>query len=566
MFKTIDYLIKIINFDKKIQYNFYFLIFLVFFGALLEVFGIALIIPLVSIILTEDISNTFDYISPILNYFNNPSKNILLFYFLFIFVIFFLFKNIYLIFLSYFQASVSVKLEENISRDLLDFYIKRNFHKYLNINSSILIRNLVNETASVSSAFMNFISLISDILLFIILSLLLIYASPLGALTSILILTVTGLLIFKISSKKLNKLSFSAQKYEGERLKQSREIFNNRINILLYSKINYFNEIYLNNLIKLLNIQKIVAVLISFPRLLYELLGIFCILVLIYTLIFYNKRPEEIILTLSLFASAAFKILPSINRITNLSQKIKLATAIVTNIYNEKINYNKSKLINYKNNNISFKKLILFENISYSYEPSIPILKSFNYSFKPNQCYGLFGKSGSGKSTLFKLLMGLIEPTSGKIIVDGINIFNQIKWKENFSYIPQTTYFLEDTIEKNIAFGIDENEIDKDLISLSVANAGLKEFVDGLQFGIKTKLIENAENLSGGQKQRIAIARALYKKPKILIMDEPTSSVDVKNKKLILDTINSLKKKQTIFISSHIKEDLYICDEIIYFK
>lgn len=566
MLNIIQNLIKIINFDIKNKQYFYLLVVLVFVGALLEVFGIALIIPLVSIILTDNINETFPFLTSFFLYFNQPSKNELLFYFSLLFILFFVIKNVYLIYLSFLKSVASVNLEKNLSSKLFEFYLDRNFYNNINISSSILIRNLVGETNSVATAYINFINLTSDLLLFLILSILLIYASPTGALLSILILSSSGYLIFKLTSKKINNLSYSAQKYEGVRLRYAREILNNRVDILIYSKKKYFYKIFFENLINLLNIQKIVAILVSFPRLLFELVGIICILLLIYSLIIFNATPEEIIITLSLFASAAFKILPSINRITTFSQKINLASANITNIYSEIKNYyiSKNKFVNH--DIILFQKNISFENISFFYNSSNKILNSYNYVFQSGKCYGLYGKSGSGKSTFFKLLMNLIEPNSGIILVDGINISNQSKWKENFSYISQTTFFLEDTIEKNIAFGTPEKDIDNDLMIDVVEKSGLKEFVDGLQFGIKTKLIENAENLSGGQKQRIAIARALYKKPKILIMDEPTSSVDVKNKKLILDTINSLKKKQTIFISSHIKEDLYICDEIIYFK
>ena len=212
---------------------------------------------------------------------------------------------------------------------------------------------------------------------------------------------------------------------------------------------------------------------------------------------------------------------------------------------------------------------IEFRDVSFSYKnkKNIKILDSVNFKINKNDIIGIIGDSGSGKSTLLNILLGFLTPDSGSLKFN-----NSIVGEDNLSirskvfYIPQQSFFLDDTIEKNIALGFNEDEIDRDLLNLSLHKAGLDNFIDNLHMGTKTIIGENGVKISGGQKQRISIARSFYHKREIVILDESTNALDEKNTTKIINEIKSLSFEKTFIIVSHQKDILTICNKILSLK
>lgn len=196
-----------------------------------------------------------------------------------------------------------------------------------------------------------------------------------------------------------------------------------------------------------------------------------------------------------------------------------------------------------------------------------PIIKRFNLKIKKNSCLGIIGDSGSGKSTITDLIIGLIKPTSGQIKIDNVILKDNVSlWQNNISYVSQSPFFLNDTIEKNIAFGLTQNNINKKLIIEVTKKAQIYDFINSLKLKFNTKVGESGINFSGGQLQRIAIARALYRKSDILILDEATNALDDESELMFFKFLKTLKRKLTIIIISHKKDNLSICDKIIKIK
>jgi len=179
---------------------------------------------------------------------------------------------------------------------------------------------------------------------------------------------------------------------------------------------------------------------------------------------------------------------------------------------------------------------------------------------------GIIGESGAGKSTLVDILLGLLKPTKGKVLIDDNDLQNNIKsWQKNIGYVSQNIILTDDSLKRNIAFGLDDNSIDEDKIQKSIDQASLTNFINNLPEGLNTMVGEFGSRLSGGQLQRIGIARALYHNPPILFLDEATSSLDNQTEKNIVDTVMNLKNK-TIIIISHKYSSIKNCDEIIEIK
>jgi ATP-binding cassette subfamily C protein len=260
---------------------------------------------------------------------------------------------------------------------------------------------------------------------------------------------------------------------------------------------------------------------------------------------------DNLIPIIGVFAMAAVRLMPSMTSIINDFTTINFSKfAIDTcvkdiNIKIKKKNQNKVK------NNFFFKK-ILFNNVSFKYPDSkFEILKKINFKINKNDCVAIIGPSGSGKTTLIDLLLGLLEPTAGKIYINNIKSNNKNTLSSLSAYMPQDCLIIEDNIKKNVSLEIDDQKIDLDLVNQSLESANLKKFINSLPNGLDSRIGENSLRLSGGQKQRLAVARNFYLKKEIIVMDEATSSLDEENEKRVIESLNNLKGKKTVILITH---------------
>ena len=233
------------------------------------------------------------------------------------------------------------------------------------------------------------------------------------------------------------------------------------------------------------------------------------------------------------------------------------------NVINSLLNLENNEFFKKIDSSFNFKNKIELRNISFEYLKNKKILENLNLSFNFGEIIGIKGPSGSGKTTFVNLILGLLAPKSGKILIDNKNLDNNVKsWQQLVSYAPQRTYILDDTIKKNICFEENENKIDLNYLNKVLEYSALDKLVESSIHKMETIIGENGSQLSGGQIQRIGFARAIYKKPKFIVLDEITSALDKNNEKIILNSIKKLSNKMTILIISHRDEALKICDKV----
>tara|TARA_B100000929_G_scaffold153162_1_gene121104 strand:+ start:155 stop:1282 length:1128 start_codon:yes stop_codon:yes gene_type:complete len=308
----------------------------------------------------------------------------------------------------------------------------------------------------------------------------------------------------------------------------------------------------------------------NIPKFNLELVAVAVLIISISFLLNSSYEFGNIIVIVGMFAAASFKILPGINRIMNSFISMRYGYASLEEIYQDL--QTETKKINYVKNNIGsklpFKNFIKFKNIYYSYpENKKIILNNINLEIRANTTIGLLGESGSGKTTFIDLLIGILNTVKGEIKVDEKDILSNLReWQNNIGYIPQFIYLIDDTIKKNIAFGLNEEIIDIGKMENALEVSQMKNFVETLPKKIETKVGEFGVRLSGGQRQRIGIARSLYNNPNLLVMDEATNSLDKETEKKIMNSIYLMKGKKTILISSHKKSILDKCDIILKFE
>tara|TARA_B110000008_G_scaffold279862_1_gene329162 strand:+ start:2046 stop:3764 length:1719 start_codon:yes stop_codon:yes gene_type:complete len=554
-----------LNLQKKTKII--FILFLLLLGTSLDLFGLSIIIPTMKII------SDYNYVNEIINNYSlfkplgNLSQNELIILFLLIFLLINILKGLVFIFLNWKTNVFSKELNQQISKSLIEYYSTISYEEMIHKSSSTLIRNITQEVEGVSGAVMNFLSMIVELFIMICIFIFILYIEP-GGISIISFVLLLGLYIYrKVLVKKMIKWGYERQSFYLKKIQNINEIFHSYSELKILNKINFFgryyikfNEIYFNNIIKY-TVTQIV------PRFLVETLAVIGVVIALIYLIIIQGDQEQILYSLAILGASALRILPSINRVINYYNSFKFSDASLNLIKNEF-----SKLEKYKSNKLkndyvlNFSNKIEIKNINYKYpNKEINILKNVNLEILKNDIVGIKGKTGSGKSTLLKIILGLLKPTDGTISVDNkdINKNNQLaSWFDKIAYVPQEIYLLNDSVKKNILFGVDESKINQNLYNLSINSSQCTEFIKDLEQKDNTFVGENGIKMSGGQKQRIGLARAIYLKREVLVLDEATNSLDELTEKKIIDDILKMPNRPTIIFVSHRSANFGICNKI----
>jgi ABC-type multidrug transport system fused ATPase/permease subunit len=295
-----------------------------------------------------------------------------------------------------------------------------------------------------------------------------------------------------------------------------------------------------------------------------ELLSILALALLVGISVYQNNRIDKILPIVTVFVAAAFRLIPSLNKIMGTMQTFRYANPVIDLLYNEFKNNSKKSSSNICSSQLIFTTTIDINNISFTFPESTRFsLNNISIKINKGESIGLIGSSGSGKSTLVDIIMGILEPDKGSILIDTININKNIKeWQKKIGYVPQNIYLLDDTLKANIAFGVDLKYIDNDKVIRALKIAELDDWIESLPEHLDTFVGEKGVRLSGGQIQRIGIARALYNDPDILILDEATSSLDTVTESRIMKSVNSLHGIKTLIIIAHRLSTVEKCDTV----
>ena len=289
---------------------------------------------------------------------------------------------------------------------------------------------------------------------------------------------------------------------------------------------------------------------------------------ILFMLFILDYSPLKTTGTTALLAVTAWRTLPAFNRVVSSLTTLRISRPYVESLIGE-LQSNPHKSVSpslSSDNGYIFQKDIIFDHVSFSYDPSLPILDNFQMKISKGESIGIMGPSGCGKSTFVDLICGLLRPDSGRIVVDGEVLTDEAlgSWQRKIGYVPQTPYIFDGTLAENVAFGVVKNNINFEKVVDCCQQASV-DFLECLKHGVMTEIGERGVRLSGGQRQRIAIARALYRDPQILIFDEATSALDEEKDKEIRTLIESLSGGLTLIIVSHRKDTVKDCDRILSF-
>ena len=545
----------------------FYLNIIIILAGVSELFSVASIIPFLNILTGTNNSNQFPIISFLENqveFFSIIDPFLIT---LIVFLVCISSASLLRLITIYCVQYISAGIGSDFSSSAYKLSLNQPYSKHLERNSSEIISSIVTQTDRTVFTIQSILNLSTSLVISIaLISSLFLINWIISLSISIIFITLYLILAFflKIRLSQVSKLRANLTNLQTKSLQEG---LGSIRDIILDNSQNYFSDIFKKSDKKLRFIEAKSGFIGGSPKYIFELITLYVITLLAF---FFNK-----------FSTIEYNVVPILGSIILGLQRLLPAFQLGYNSWvNIAVNVNSvNNLIllldqtsqqNRSNKKLPFNKYINLKNVYFSYfKKSKYILKDFNLLIKKGEKIGIVGASGSGKSTIANLLMGLLEPSSGHLIIDGKyihskkEIYNKEDWYRNISHVPQDIYLADSSIAENIAFGIPPKSIDQKKLMKVIKAARISDLIDSAAEAFKTKVGERGIQLSGGQRQRIGIARALYKGGDILILDEATSSLDINTEAEIMKTVNNLGKDITILIITHRLNNLENCDRVI---
>lgn len=563
--KKLRYYLGPIPFKNKLQ------LLMIFFGlliiTLLEFFSLATIPGFVAVIIDTENLIEFIYFEKAANFLAIYTKNELVIFFSLLILSFFILKNFFIFFFTYFENYIYFKLGVYFSKKIFFNYQIQNYEKYLEIDSATIIRNCIDIVNNHIAFIKSVIDFTKDIFLLIVIFGLVILYSSIETFYIFIFLIIFTIIYYYFVKIKQNKFATLIEYNRLGQIKLIESFYGAYKDIKLFKLDRIINSNFAKITFDKLKNNMKSLVLNASPRLFIEVIGIIFIFSLIFLISQKNTDIKIVFPSLALYVAAIIRLIPIFSSLTkNIStfNYFKVSSKILLNEFNSQtfVKYNGDDKY-YDNLYLKKNFTIIIKDLSFKYPQTQKyILKNLNFEINDGDFIGIFGNSGSGKTTLIDLLTGFLKATDGGIYVLNNDIQkNIVSWQNCLSYVGQTSYLLDATIEENIAFNFNSNKIDNVKIKNVLAISELTDFVDSLPHGLKTNIGNKGIKISGGQRQRILIARALYKNSKILILDEGTNAIDLKTELKILQNLSN-DISTTKIIVSHRKESISKCNRV----
>jgi ABC-type multidrug transport system fused ATPase/permease subunit len=537
--------------------------------AILQALSIVSILPFVSIITNPDIIQENFWLNWVYRSLHFSTTGDFIFFIGIVVFIFLVLTNIVSALASWLKLRFVWGNNHSISTRLLTKYMSQPYAFFLNRSSSELSKNILDDVNQLSKGFfIPLINLITSLLLVLIIFLMLIIINPIITVLSLILFGVPYLIIYYLLRPKIKRSGNEQLLSNKSRYKSVSEAFGGIKDLKFSGKENFFIKRYSVASKKYASLIADNALVGEIPRYLFECIAFGGIVLLILTLFSMKQDVAAVIPILSVFIFAGYRILPSCQLIYLSLTNMGFSHAVLDNLYHELMVIDNFGQYAYmpveKTKRIPFKHSIQLKNLSYFYiNSNTPSINNMNLIIHHNTSVAFVGSTGAGKTTLMDVILGLLQPQTGILVVDDTSITqnNVREWQKNIGYVPQNIYLVDDSIAANIAFGIENKDIEK--VKQAARIAKIDSFIENETLeGYDTIIGERGVRLSGGQRQRIGIARALYHDPEVIILDEATSSLDGITEDAFIEALESAAQVKTLIIVAHRFSSIKHCDTI----
>jgi ABC-type multidrug transport system fused ATPase/permease subunit len=547
--------------DRKDRIRFGICLILVVISSSLEVVSLGAVIPVIGLIVGGESDLESSWIPESLRGVSDTRLTILL---LSLLVLTFLIKNLFLLASMYFEQRSQFSLMNRIAQRLFETYLGQPYEFHLRHSSSVLMRNVEDYSGTVVYFLRPSLQLLADTLTGAGLLAVLFAVDPLS--TSIIAVLFGGTAIVVL------RLTRDRARGWGEKRLELRESFRSALlsgfggvkEIKLFGRDREVTELHRRSVYGSARISYLFNIAQSVPRAVLEVLAVAGVATTVLVSILRGESARDSILIIALFGVAAFRILPSMNRVVVALQQMALARpgleGAVEGLSLEVQESASSEIAPLG----QFRELKL-EDVVYQYpNTDMPVLDLERLSVRSGDSVGIVGSSGSGKSTLVDVLIGILSPLRGTIQVNGVDIARlRRQWQDKIGYVPQHVYLMDTTLRRNVAFGLPEKSISDEQVERALRQANLLEFVQTLPNGWDTEVGERGVRLSGGQRQRLGIARALYGNPEVIVLDEATSALDAATEREIVESFREIAYDHTLIVVAHRTSTLKYCNRLI---
>jgi ABC-type multidrug transport system fused ATPase/permease subunit len=406
------------------------------------------------------------------------------------------------------------------------------------------------------------LSMISEGLIIAALLLVLIVVEPVGTILVVTTLLIATMVFHRFSDRKLQDWGARRQFEKGRIIRTIQQSLGAIKDLQVLNREDWFILEHNKHQVSDQSLLRKIITVQSMPRLWLEVMAIGGLTGLVGVMLSAGNEPKEIVPVVGLFAATAFRVLPSVNKVVGSRQLLKVSRNAIETIHGD-LQLPTLKKTGLMNQTLKFESLQV-QNLTFAYEGIVDsVLNDVNVHIQNGEAVGFVGQSGSGKSTLIDIMLGLLEPQSGSVLINGQSIEDaKQSWQKQIGYIPQTIFLMDDSLRRNIALGIADSEIDEVAIREALKSAQLEDFVASLPEGLDTVVGERGVRLSGGQRQRIGIARALYHRPSVLVLDEATSSLDTETEHGVMQAVQALQGDKTVIIVAHRLSTVEYCDRL----
>ena len=550
------------------------LIIMMLIGGVLESLGVSMLVPIVTVVMDPEAVAESRMLSSVYETLGMENSAQFAMFLLLSFVGMTVIKNVYLFFQQKAQLKFVYTNQFATSRRMMINFMQRPYEYYLNADTSVIQRNITSDVNNMYGLILSCLQLFSECIVFACLVVaLFLYSDRMMIMLVAALMVILLFVIKKVLKPIMIRAGQDNQDFYSGLYKWIEQSVMGIKEIKIGCKENYFINEYAKCGEGYVNSVQKYNLFNATPRLLIETVCIAGMVGYFVLIIGQGAQVKDLLPQLSALGVAAMRLLPSVNRINNYQTSISyfepffmgVSDNLQEEIHDGTVTYDPEAYRKKRNvEKLPVKEEIRLEDITYKYPNTEAwIFDHANMEIPVGASVGIVGVTGAGKTTIVDILLGLLQMESGRILADGVNVSeNYAGWLKNIGYIPQTIFMIDDSIRKNVAFGVPEEEIDDKKVWRALEEAALDDFVKSLPDGMETGIGERGIRISGGQRQRISIARALYEDPEVLVLDEATSALDNETEAAIMDSINRLHGRKTLIIIAHRLQTIEKCDMV----